>query len=82
MPLGADHAGQIAVQDGMDTRGVKGRPRAVDEGCDPVFLGLGRMVGKAIKLLGQERMLMRPVEVEEAGVEDRTRIHMGAVGFD
>ena len=39
-------------------------------------------MGKAVQLLGPERMLMRAVEVEQAGVKDRIGRHAGMIRLD
>jgi len=82
MPLGADHAGQIPIQHGMDTRRIKRRAGAVDKGRDAVFFGLRRVVGKAVKFLGPHRMRVCRVEIKEAGVKDRLCLHPRAVRLD
>ena len=62
MPLGADHAGQVTVQRGMDAGGVERRAGVIDEGGDAVFLGLGGVVGETVQLLGPHRVQMGSVE--------------------
>ena len=76
MPLGADHPGQIAVEHREDPLRREGPPGPVDEGGDAVFLRLRHVIGEAVELLGPQRMLMRRLEVEQAGVEDHFQHHV------
>jgi len=79
MLLGADHAGQIRIQHGMDAGRVKRREGAVNKEGDAVFLGLGRVVGKAVKFLGPNRMGVGCVEIKQAGVKDCLCLHARSV---
>jgi len=82
MPLGADHAGQIPIQHGMDTRRVKGRAGAVVKGGDTVFFRLGGVVGKAVKFLGPHRMGVCLLEIKQASFKDCLCMHPRAVSLD
>ena len=58
------------------------RAGAIDETGDPVGLGLGRVMGEAVKLLGPERMFLCPVKIKEAGIEDQRRVHPRVIRLD
>ena len=82
MPLGADHPRQRRVQQVVDPPRVERPARAVDEGGDAVFLGFRDVLGETVQLLRPDRMLVRPVEVEQPGVEDLARIDFGEIGLE
>jgi len=63
----------------MDTRRIKRRAGAVDKGRDAVFFGLRRVVGKAVKFLGPNRMGVGCVEIKQAGVKDCLCLHARSV---
>ena len=70
MALGPDHALWLALQNGMDANRIEGPAGTILERGNAVFLCLGDMMGEPVKLLGPKRMLMGPVEIEQAGDED------------
>ena len=70
MALGADYPRQLPVEQLMDLFRIERPPCPVDIGGNTIFLGFRNVVGKAVKLLGPERTLVRGREVEQAGVED------------
>ena len=82
MPLGTDHARQIAVQDRHDPGRVERLTRPIDERGDAVFLGLGHVVGKAVKLFRPHGMFVCLFEIEKAGVQDRIRRNVRSIRFD
>lgn len=79
MPLGADHAGQITVENGKHRLRLKRLTGAKDEGRDAVFRSLGGMVGKTIQLLGPHRVVMGLVIVEQARVQDGIGSYVGMI---
>lgn len=70
MPLGPDHLGKSALQQGVKLLRVERTLGAIDEGADAIFLSLRHMVREAEQLLVPERMLLRFLLVEELRVED------------
>jgi hypothetical protein len=82
MALGADYTGHVAIQEREDLLRLEGLSRAIDIGRNTVFLGFGHVVGETVKLLGPHRVLVRLLESEEAGVEDRVGGHVGMVRLD
>ena len=66
----------------MEFRGIERPARAIDETADAVLLGLRRMVGETVQFLEPERMLLRPLEIEAAGVENALERRFGKIGLD
>jgi hypothetical protein len=82
MPLGADHARQLPVEQGQDGLGHEGPARAIDMRDNAVFLGFGGVIGKAIKLLGPHRMLVGAFEVEQSRPDHISKRHIGEIGLE
>jgi len=69
MALGADHALPAFAQEGMETHRIERPPRAIDEACDAVFLGLRHMILEPVQLFEPERVALRALKIKQAGVQ-------------
>src|SRR5690606_823534 len=77
MTLGADDAGPGLAEEAMKYFRVTRPPRAIDEVLNSIFFRFGRVLGKAIELLGPDRMLLRALKIEAAGIENTVERHPG-----
>jgi hypothetical protein len=71
MAFCSDHPRQIAIQERMDTSGVKWHAGTVNKAGYAVFFGFWGVVGKPIKLFRPKRVFLCPVKVKQARIKNR-----------
>ncbi len=82
MPLCTQHTWPFAIDEGVKPLRVKGQGGAEGKAFDPVFFGLGHVIGKAIEFLGPQRMILCPFKIKPPGIEDALRVNDAVGGFD